>query len=117
AERERAQQWWRARRGELEGLTGSRSAAFAPLPNLGLVVVDEEGSSAYKQDRTPRYEASWVARRLAELTGSRLVLGSATPSVASYFEAANDHGLALATLTRRVAGPDAQIELVALRDE
>jgi len=115
-ELERAQQWWRARRGELEVLIGSRSAVFAPLPNLGLVVVDEEGSSAYKQDRTPRYEASWVARRLAELTGSRLVLGSATPSVASYWEAEQGH-FALARMPRRVRGVEPEIELVDMRAE
>jgi primosomal protein N' (replication factor Y) len=115
-ELERAQQWWRARKGEARLVIGSRSAVFAPIPRLGLVVVDEEGASAYKQDRTPRYDATWVARRLAELTGARLVLGSATPSVAAYYEAAAG-GMALATMQRRVAGSDAEIELVDLRDE
>src|SRR2546423_9382284 len=86
-ELERAQQWWRARRGEVGLVIGSRSAVFAPLPRLGLVVVDEEGSSAFKQDRTPRYEAGWVARRLAAATRRRLVLGSATPRAVTYSEA------------------------------
>jgi primosomal protein N' (replication factor Y) len=95
---------------------GSRSAVFAPLPRLGFVVVDEEGSSSYKQDRTPRYDAGWVARRLAELAGARLVLGSATPSVATFAEAEAGR-LALATLNRRVAGGDPEIELVDMHEE
>ena len=115
-ELERAQQWWRTRRGEAQVVLGSRSAVFAPIPRLGLICVDEEGSSTYKQDRTPRYEAGWVARQLAAVTGARLVLGSATPSVATYYQA--DQGkIALATLTHRVRGVDAEVELVDMRDE
>ena len=113
---ERAQQWWRARRGEVDLVIGSRSAVFAPLPRLGLVCVDEEGSSSFKQDRTPRYEAGWVARRLAEATGARLVLGSATPSVATYSEARSG-AMALARLPYRVRGQPAEIELVDMREE
>jgi primosomal protein N' (replication factor Y) len=115
-ELERAQQWWRARRGEVDLVIGSRSAVFAPLPRLGLVCVDEEGSSAFKQDRTPRYEAGWVARRLARATGARLVLGSATPSVATYSEARSGT-LTLAELPRRVLGTAADVELVDMREE
>ena len=115
-ELERAQQWWRVRRGEASVVLGSRSAVFAPIPKLGLIVLDEEGSAAYKQDRTPRYEAGWVARRLAEVSGARLVAGSATPSVATYHEAATGQ-TALAKMTRRVRGEDAPVELVDMRDE
>jgi primosomal protein N' (replication factor Y) len=115
-ELERAQQWWRTRRGEAQVVLGSRSAVFAPIPRLGLICVDEEGSSSYKQDRTPRYEAGWVARQLAAVTGARLVMGSATPSVATYHEA--DRGkIALATLAHRVRGHEAEVELVDMRDE
>jgi primosomal protein N' (replication factor Y) (superfamily II helicase) len=115
-ELERAQQWWRTRRGEAQVVLGSRSAVFAPIPRLGLICLDEEGSAAYKQDRTPRYEAGWVARRLAEVSGARLVAGSATPSVVTYHEAV--HGeMALAKLTRRVHGRDAEVELIDMRDE
>jgi len=113
---ERAQQWWRARRGEVDLVIGSRSAVFAPIPRLGLVCVDEEGSSAFKQDRTPRYEAGWVARRLAAATGARLVLGSATPTVATYSEARSG-ALALAELPARVRGQAAEVELVDMREE
>ncbi|HEX9364749.1 MAG TPA: primosomal protein N' [Candidatus Dormibacteraeota bacterium] len=115
-ELERAQQWWRTRRGEAQVVLGSRSAVFAPIPRLGLVCLDEEGSAAYKQDRTPRYEAGWVARRLASLTGARLIAGSATPSVAIYF-AASKGEMALARLTKRIRGHDAEVELVDMRDE
>jgi primosomal protein N' (replication factor Y) len=115
-ELERAQQWWRTRRGEAQVVLGSRSAVFAPIPRLGLICLDEEGSAAYKQDRTPRYETGWVARKLASVTGARLVAGSATPSVATYFEAQQGE-MALARLTHRVHGHDAQVELVDMRDE
>jgi primosomal protein N' (replication factor Y) (superfamily II helicase) len=115
-ELERAQQWWRARRGQVDLVIGSRSAVFAPVPRLGLICLDEEGSAAYKQDRTPRYEAGWVARRLAAATGATLVLGSATPSVSTYSEARSG-ALALAELPRRVVGQRAEIELVDMREE
>lgn len=115
-ELERAQQWWRTRRGEAQVVLGSRSAVFAPIPRLGLICLDEEGSAAYKQDRTPRYEAGWVARRLASVTGARLVAGSATPSVVTYHDATQGE-MALAKLTRRVRGRDAEVDLIDMRDE
>jgi primosomal protein N' (replication factor Y) len=115
-ELERAQQWWRVRRGEAQVVLGSRSAVFAPIPRLGLICLDEEGSSAYKQDRTPRYEAGWVARRLAQVTGARMVAGSATPSVAAYHEAVTGV-YTLARMTKRVHGADAPVEMVDMRDE
>jgi primosomal protein N' (replication factor Y) len=115
-ELERAQQWWRTRRGEAQVVLGSRSAVFAPIPRLGLICLDEEGTASYKQDRTPRYETGWVARRLAALTGARLVAGSATPSVVTYHDA-KQGVLALARLTKRVRGHDAEVELVDMRDE
>ena len=115
-ELERAQQWWRARRGEARVVLGSRSAVFAPIPRLGLICLDEEGSAAYKQDRTPRYETGWVARRLAAVTGARLVMGSATPAVTTYHDA-KEGTIALATMSRRVRGHDAEVELADMRDE
>lgn len=115
-ELERAQQWWRARRGDAQVVLGSRSAVFAPIPRLGLICLDEEGSAAYKQDRTPRYETGWVARRLASVTGAKLVMGSATPAVATYHEA-KQGTIALATMAHRVRGHNAEVELVDMRDE
>jgi len=115
-ELERAQQWWRTRRGEAQVVLGSRSAVFAPIARLGLICLDEEGSAAYKQDRTPRYEAGWVAQRLASVTGAKLVAGSATPSVVTYHAAVGGE-MALATLSKRVRGRDAEVELIDMRDE
>lgn len=115
-ELERAQQWWRARRGEAQVVLGSRSAVFAPIPRLGLICLDEEGTASYKQDRTPRYETGWVARRLATLAGARLIAGSATPSVVTYHDATRGE-LAIAELRTRVRGRDAEVELVDMRDE
>ncbi|MEO8744838.1 MAG: primosomal protein N' [Candidatus Dormiibacterota bacterium] len=115
-ELERAQQWWKARRGQADVVLGSRSAVFAPIPRLGLICLDEEGSAAYKQDRTPRYETGWVARRLAAVSGAKLIAGSATPSVVTYHDASRGE-LALTKLTRRVRGRDADVELVDMRDE
>jgi primosomal protein N' (replication factor Y) len=115
-ELERAQQWWRTRRGQAQVVLGSRSAVFAPIPRLGLICLDEEGSAAYKQDRTPRYETGWVARRLAAVSGARLVAGSATPSVVTYY-AAERGQMAPARLAHRVRGRDAEVELVDMRDE
>jgi primosomal protein N' (replication factor Y) len=81
---ERAAEWWRIRRGEADIVIGPRAAVFAPLPRLRLILVDEEESSSFKQERIPRYHAPTVARWLAQRTQAVLVLGSATPSVATY---------------------------------
>jgi primosomal protein N' (replication factor Y) len=81
---EKALEWNRLRRGEATVAIGPRAAIFAPIPDLGLVIVDEEHSVTYKQLRVPRYHAVDVAHRLAELAGAVVLLGSATPSVVSY---------------------------------
>ncbi|MCC6268323.1 MAG: primosomal protein N' [Dehalococcoidia bacterium] len=78
-------QWYRVQRGDARVIVGSRSAVFAPVPNLGLVVLDEEHEWSYKQvDPQPRYHARDAAERLCGLTDARLVLGSATPDVVTY---------------------------------
>jgi primosomal protein N' (replication factor Y) len=81
---ERYDEWRRLRRGDARLAIGSRSAVFAPLPNLGLIIVDEEHEPTFKHDGPPRYHARDAALHLAALTGSVLVLGSATPSVETY---------------------------------
>ena len=82
---EKALEWRRLRAGQATVAIGPRAAIFAPIPDLGLVVVDEEHSTTYKQLRVPRYNAVDVAHRLAELARCVVLLGSATPSLTSYY--------------------------------
>ena len=84
---ERYDQWRQMRAGDLRLVVGSRSALFCPLQNLGLIILDEEHESSYKQSRAPRYHARDVAERLAALCGATLILGSATPALESAYRA------------------------------
>ncbi len=85
---EQFDQWWGIFHGDYDVVVGSRSAIFAPQPDLGLIVIDEEHEWTYKQqDQSPRYHARDVALKLAELTGATVVMGSATPDVATYHKA------------------------------
>jgi primosomal protein N' (replication factor Y) (superfamily II helicase) len=84
---ERAREWWRARHGEARVVVGTRSAVFAPLENLGLIIVDEEQESSYKQEETPRYHGRDTAVYRARLEGAVALLGSATPSLETYHNA------------------------------
>jgi primosomal protein N' (replication factor Y) len=83
-DRERYRNWQRAAAGEPLVVVGARSALFAPLGSVGIIVLDEEHDGSYKQDTVPRYHARAVATRLAELHGAQLILGSATPDVETY---------------------------------
>ena len=98
---ERYDEWRRLRRGEAVLAIGSRSAVFAPLPKLGLIIIDEEHEPTFKHDSSPRYHARDAAHKLAELTGSVLIMGSATPSIESY-EAARTGRTTLLRITERV---------------
>ena len=80
---ERHDQWHRIRRGDIAVVVGTRSAVFAPLPDLGLIVVDEEHESSYKQDESPRYHGRDVAVMRGRMENALVVLGSATPSIES----------------------------------
>ncbi|MBI2448485.1 primosomal protein N' [Candidatus Microgenomates bacterium] len=83
---ERLKTWQAIRAGEKDIVIGSRSAIFAPLPNLKLIIIDEEHDLiSFKSDQTPRYELHTVAEKLAELSGATMILGSATPLVESYY--------------------------------
>jgi primosomal protein N' (replication factor Y) len=84
---ERAREWWRVRRGEARVVVGTRSAVFAPLDNLGLIIVDEEQETSYKQEETPRYHGRDTAVYRAHLEGAVALLGSATPSLETYHNA------------------------------
>jgi primosomal protein N' (replication factor Y) len=81
---QRYDEWRRVRAGQVDVVVGARSAIFAPMPNLGLIVLDEEHEWSYKQEQTPRYHARDAALKLAELTSAVVILGSATPAVESY---------------------------------
>jgi len=100
---ERADQWRRIRRGEADVVIGARSAIFAPVPRLGLIVLDEEHETSFKQASVPRYHARDVALQRAMLTGAVLLLGTATPSLESW-HAAQDGQHELLALHERVAG-------------
>ncbi len=100
---ERYDTWRRAREGQIDIVIGSRSAIFAPLPRLGLIVIDEEHEWSYKQEKTPRYHARDVAIKLAELTGAAVVLGSATPDVGTYYRAERGE-YHLLSLPQRIMG-------------
>lgn len=84
---ERFDQWWKVRHGDYDVVIGSRSAIFSPLPNLGLVVIDEEHEWTYKQqDSSPRYHARDVAIQLAKITRALVLMGSASPDISSYYK-------------------------------
>ena len=86
---ERYDQYLKVKEGKVDIMIGPRSALFTPFENLGIVVIDEEHESSYKADNMPKYHAREVAEKLCELTDSILVLGSATPSLESYYRAKN----------------------------
>jgi primosomal protein N' (replication factor Y) (superfamily II helicase) len=114
---QRAQEWWRVRNGAARVVVGTRSAIFAPLENLGLVIVDEEQENSYKQEETPRYNGRDVAIVRAKLENALALLGSATPSLETYHNAANGK-YELLTMGSRVENRDlASVEIVDLRSD
>ena len=110
---ERAREWWRVRNGEARVVVGTRSAIFAPVENLGLIIVDEEQESSYKQEETPRYHGRDVAIVRAKLENALALLGSATPSLETYHHARSGK-YELLSLTQRVA--DRALPSVAIVD-
>jgi primosomal protein N' (replication factor Y) len=114
---ERHDQWHRIRRGDVDVVIGTRSAVFAPLARPGLIIVDEEHDTSYKQDETPRYHGRDVAIMRGKFAGALVVLGSATPTIESYANARAGR-YSLVTLDRRVLDrPMAQVQIVNMRDE
>ena len=114
---ERAEQWHRIKRGEARVVVGTRSAVFAPVSDLALLIVDEEQDSSYKQEETPRYHARDVAVMRAKMAGAAVVLGSATPSLESYYNA-KKHKYALIELPDRVEKrPLPEVEIIDMRQE
>jgi len=114
---ERAEQWHRIRRGEARVVIGTRSAVFAPMPELGLILVDEEHDGSYKQEETPRYHGRDVAVMRAKLLGCTVVMGSATPSLESWQNAERGR-YARVEIRERVEGrPLPKVEMIDMREE
>lgn len=111
---ERHDEWHRIRRGEARVVVGPRSAVFAPVRNLGLMIVDEEHDSGYKQDESPRYSARDVAVVRATMEHARCILGSATPSLESWRNATELGKYTLVRMPERVGG--SQLPSVAVLD-
>ena len=118
---EQFDEWQRIKEGEFDVVIGPRSALFAPQPELGLIIIDEEHEWTYKQpDKSPRYHTRNVAIKLAELTGAVVILGSATPDVETFYHAQNGN-YHLLQLPERVVpvekSPLPQVEVVNLKEE
>ncbi len=114
---ERSEQWRRIRRGEAPIVVGTRSAIFAPVPRLGLILVDEEHDHSYKQEETPRYNARDVAVMRAKLEGAVVVMGSATPSLESWQNAEQGKYQRIELRERVMNRPLPEVELVDMRRE
>ena len=114
---ERAREWWRVRNGEARVVVGTRSAIFAPLENLGLIIVDEEQESSYKQEETPRYHGRDVAIVRAKMENAAALLGSATPSLETYHHARSGKYELLTLASRVEKRAMASVEIVDLRQE
>ena len=109
--------WQKIKNNEIKILAGARSAVFAPLKNIGLIIIDEEHESAYKQTMpSPRYDARMVAQKLAQLNDAPLILGSATPDVSSYYYAKNSNSL-IELKKRYNDYPMAKVRVIDMREE
>jgi len=117
SDQERAEQWHRIRRKEARIVVGTRSAVFAPVSDLALLIVDEEQDSSYKQEETPRYHARDVAVMRAKMANAAVVLGSATPSLESYFNATSGKYRLLELPDRVEQRPLPEVEIVDMRQE
>ncbi|MDE1177585.1 MAG: primosomal protein N' [Edaphobacter sp.] len=114
---ERAEQWHRIRRGEARVVVGTRSAVFAPLVKLGLIIVDEEHDGSYKQEETPRYHGRDVAVMRAKLNEAVVLLGSATPSLESWSNAEKGRYARVEMRERVMSRALPAVELVDMRNE
>jgi primosomal protein N' (replication factor Y) len=114
---ERAEQWRRIRTGQAPVVVGTRSGVFAPVRNLGLIVVDEEHDQSYKQDETPRYNGRDVAIVRAQAAGACVILGSATPSMESRYNADRGKYTLLELPERIERRPLPQVTLIDMRTE
>lgn len=114
---ERFDQFERAKKGEIDVMIGPRSALFTPFSNLGLIIIDEEHEAAYKSEQVPRYHARETAIQRAKMAQASVVLGSATPSIESYYKAKNGEYVLLRLQKRVQQKPLAECYTVDLREE
>ncbi len=114
---ERSEQWRRIRKGEARMVVGTRSAVFAPVSDLAVIIVDEEHDSSYKQEETPRYHARDVAVMRAKMAGAVVVLGSATPSLESYFNASKNKYALIEMPDRVEQRPLPEVDIIDMRQE
>jgi primosomal protein N' (replication factor Y) len=117
ADGERHDQWQRIRRGDVDVVIGTRSAVFAPLERVGLIVVDEEHDGSYKQEESPRYHGRDVAIVRGQRAGALVVLGSATPSMESYHNAISGRYERIVLERRVLDRPLATVTVVDMREE
>ncbi len=117
ADGERHDQWQRIRRGDVDVVIGTRSAVFAPLGDVGVVIVDEEHDASYKQEESPRYHGRDVAVVRAQRANALVVLGSATPSMESYFNAVSGRYERIVLERRVLNRPLATVTVVDMREE
>jgi primosomal protein N' (replication factor Y) (superfamily II helicase) len=117
SDKERAEQWHRIKRGDARMVVGTRSAVFAPVSDLALVIVDEEHDTSYKQEEMPRYHARDVAVMRAKMANATVVLGSATPSLESYFNAKKNKYALLELPDRVEQRPLPEVEIIDMRQE
>jgi primosomal protein N' (replication factor Y) len=117
SEGERHDQWQRIRRGDVDVVVGTRSAVFAPIQQLGLVIVDEEHDTSYKQEESPRYNGRDVALVRAQRAGALAVLGSATPSMETYANAMSGRYERVVLGRRILDRPLAAVTVVDMREE
>ncbi len=115
---ERYDEWNKIREGKANIIIGARSAIFAPIQNLGIIIIDEEHDSSYKSEANPKYDAKQVAKYIAKQNNCPLVLGSATPDINTYYKAKELRKIELLELTRRANNSSLpEVEVVDLKQE
>ena len=114
---EKLDEWLKIKKGECKVVIGARSAIFAPIDNLGAIIIDEEHDSSYYSETNPRYFTKDVAKFLCEINGANLILGSATPSIESYYEAKNNELILIEMKQRAVAKKLPEIFIVDMLSE
>ena len=115
---ERHDEWERIRNNEAKIVIGARSAIFAPMKDIGIIIIDEEHDSSYKSESNPKYNAKEIAKYIAKQTKCPLLLGSATPDINTYYRATNNQDIELLTLTKRANKSNLpEVKIIDLKQE